>query len=219
MILALLAATSACGPRPGELAPIEVQPGATAHIDASYPTAAAAVSGADQQASGIQVHLNRAWIEGKNLNAEVCFSLPDASDWTVRSASLAYADVVQDQYGFTLLRFEEPAEGQAGLRCDTLTFVVPPDADLSSAALSISSIGAEPRPGDYCSVYLPKIQQTLLERGVGITLECVDVSGLLTMQIAGKPPEMSQEEAEQIVYSEEFYTLQGPWTFTLSLPQ
>jgi hypothetical protein len=124
-----------------------------------------------------------------------------------------------EQFGSTLLSFEEPAGGQAGRRCDTLTFVVPPDADLSSATLSINSIGAAPRADDYCSVYQPKIQQILLERGIGIALECVDVNGTLTMQIAARPPEMTQEQAEQIVYSDEFFTLPGPWIFALSLGQ
>jgi hypothetical protein len=39
------------------------------------------------------------------------------------------------------------------------------------------------------------------------------------MQIVGKPETMSQEEAEQIVYSDEFYTVKGPWSFTFNLGQ
>jgi len=30
---------------------------------------------------------------------------------------------------------------------------------------------------------------------------------------------MSQEEAEQLVYSADFYTIQGPWSFTFNLGQ
>jgi len=30
---------------------------------------------------------------------------------------------------------------------------------------------------------------------------------------------MSQEEAEQLVFSEEFYTVKGPWSFTFNLGQ
>jgi hypothetical protein len=90
---------------------------------------------------------------------------------------------------------------------------------LTNARISIDAIGALPREGDYCSVYLPKIQQVLSDRGTGIALDCVDINGTLTMQITNKPAEMSQEEAEQIVYSDEFYTLKGPWSFSLSLNQ
>ena len=66
---------------------------------------------------------------------------------------------------------------------------------------------------------MPKIQQALTERGLAITLNCADVNGVQTMQITGKSDTMSQEEAEQIVYSDEFYTVKGPWAFTFNLGQ
>ncbi|HRQ25241.1 MAG TPA: hypothetical protein PLF42_17575, partial [Anaerolineales bacterium] len=92
-----------------------------------------------------------------------------------------------------------------------------PDADLSSATVVIDSIAATPREGEYCSVYLPKIQQAMEERGTGITLDCVEMNGALTMQITGFPPSMTQQQAEEIVYSDEFYTVTGPWTFSFDL--
>jgi hypothetical protein len=216
-ILVFVLVLAACSPNPSGQSS-DVSTGATAYIDASYPTAQVAVS-APQTNNGVDVHLDRAWIEGKNLNAVVCFGLPDASDWSVWAASLTYGGLVVQDYETTLISVDEPADGQTGLRCDTLTFVVPPDADLTTATISIDSIGATPRDDDYCALYLPKIQQTLLERGIGIALECQDVDGALTMLITNKPPEMSQEQAEQIVYSDEFYTLKGPWTFSVSLNQ
>jgi hypothetical protein len=76
-----------------------------------------------------------------------------------------------------------------------------------------------PRPEDYCAIYMPKIQQALVERGIAITLDCADLNGVQSMQILSKPDTMSQEEAEQIVYSDEFYTLKGPWSFTFNLGQ
>ena len=122
-------------------------------------------------------------------------------------------------YGTTLVSLQEPSEGQTGLRCDTLTFVVPPDADLSNATIVIYSIATTPREGEYCSVYMPKIQQSMLDRGIGIVLDCVDVNGVLTLQIISIPPEMTQEQAEQVVYSDEFYTVNGPWSFSFDLSQ
>lgn len=218
-IMLALVFLAACAPNPPAQFPSDGQPLATAFIDASYPTAQADVAQPNQTSNGIEIRLDRAWMEGKNLNANVCFTLPDSSDWSVWSASLNYGGAVLQQYGTTLLSFQDSVEGQPGQRCDTLTFVVPPDADLTSASISIDSLAALPRAGDYCSVYLPKIQQALLERGIGITLDCLDVNGELTMQIVSKPPEMSQEEAEQIVYSDEFYSLKGPWIFSLTLTQ
>lgn len=206
---------------PNQQAPVQgAAPTATPFIAPSYPTAQAQVVSPDQQVNGINVHVERAWVEGKQVNADVCYTLPDASDWTIWNASLKYADVVLQEYGSTLLRTQEPTgNGQPGQRCDTLEFYVPPDADLSNVTVSIGAIAAFPRQEDYCAIYMPKIQQTLNERGIGITMACNDVNGALAMQITGKPDTMSQEEAEQLVYSDEFFTIAGPWEFTFNLAQ
>jgi hypothetical protein len=186
----------------------------TAYLDPSYPTAEVSIQSPDQSANGIEVRMDKAWVDGKNVNANVCFTLPDGSDWSIWSASLNYAGNVLQEYGTTLVSIQAPTGGQAGSRCDTLTFVVAPDADLSKSTIVIDSIAATPREGEYCSVYMPKIQQAMMERGIGIVLDCVEVNGTLTMQIISKPPEMTQEEAEKIVYSDEFFKVNGPWSFS-----
>lgn len=207
---------SACAP----LAAPDVSSGPTAYIDPSYPTVESAPVTNSQLTSGIEVRADRAWRDGKQINADVCFTLPDASDWSVWGATLQYADATVFDFGSTMLSLQEPVEGQAGQRCDTLSFFnVPPDADLSAVTITVDSIAAPPRAEEYCSIYMPKIQQMLGERGLAITLECSDVNGTQVMQIVGKPETMSQEEAEQIVYSDEFYTVKGPWSFTFNLGQ
>ena len=208
---------SACAPL---AAPPDVSSGPTAYIDPSYPTVESAPVTNSQLTSGIEVRADRAWRDGKQINADVCFTLPDASDWSVWGATLQYADATIFDFGSTMLSLQEPVEGQAGQRCDTLSFFnVPPDADLSAVTITVDSIAAPPRAEEYCSIYMPKIQQMLGERGLAITLECADVNGAQAMQIVGKPETMSQEEAEQIVYSDEFYTVKGPWSFTFNLVQ
>lgn len=219
--LALFLAMMACAvpvpvvvPSPGPM------PSATPYIADSYPTSAAASISPNQSFNGIDVRLERAWQDGKQVFAEVCFTLPDASDWTIWQASLRYGETVVSEYGATLVSLQEPtADGQPGQRCDTLEFYVPPDADVSTVTVSIDALAAYPRPGDYCAIYMPKIQQALNERGIAITLACNDVNGVATMQIVSKPDTMTQEEAEQIVYSDEFFTVKGPWQFTFSLGQ
>jgi hypothetical protein len=208
---------SACAPL---AAPPNVSSGPTAYIDPSYPTVESAPVTNSQLTSGIEVRADRAWRDGKQINADVCFTLPDASDWSVWGATLQYADATVFDFGSTMLSLQEPVEGQAGQRCDTLSFFnVPPDADLSAVTITVDAIAAPPRAEEYCSIYMPKIQQMLGERGIAITLECADVNGAQAMQIVGKPETMSQEEAEQIVYSDEFYTVKGPWSFTFNLGQ
>lgn len=216
IIVVFLAACSPSG-QPSVVLPILAT--ATAYIDPSYPNAQVELAAPNQTASGIEVRMERASVEGKSVNADVCFTLPDTSDWGIASASLNYGGIILQEYGTTLVSLQEPANGGLGLRCDTLTFVVPPDADLTNATIVIDSIAATPREDEYCSVYMPKIQQAMLERGIGILLDCVDVNGTLTMQFMSIPPEMTQQQAEEIVYSPEFYSVKGPWTFSFNLAQ
>jgi hypothetical protein len=206
---------SACAPA---LAPQNTLP--TAYIDPSYPTVESAPAVISQLSSGIEVRADTAWRDGKQVNANVCFTLLDGSDWSVSGATLQYADVAIIDFSSTLMSLQEPVEGQSGLRCDTLSFFnIPPDADLTTVTITIDAIAAPPRAEDYCSIYMPKIQQTLNERAIAIVLGCVDSGGMQVMQILSKPDTMSQEEAEQIVYSDEFYTVKGPWAFTFNLGQ
>jgi hypothetical protein len=173
-----------------------------------------------QTTSGIEVRAERAWRDGKEVNVDVCYTLLDASDWSIWGASLQYPGGSLLDFGSTLVSLQEPVEGQSGQRCDTLSFLnVPPDADLSNVTVTIDAIAAQPRAEEYCTIYMPKIQQALSERGIAITLNCADVNGVQAMQIVSKPDTMSQEEAEQIIYSDEFYTVKGPWSFTFNLGQ
>ena len=215
ILMALL--LSACAPFS---APPEVSTGPTAYIDPSYPTVESAPVTSSQLTSGIEVTADRAWRDGKQVNVDVCYTLLDGSDWSVWGATLQYADATIFDFGSTLLSLQEPVEGQAGKRCDTLAFLnIPPDADLSAVTITVDAIAAPPRAEDYCAIYMPKIQRTLSERGIAISLNCTDVNGVEAMQIVSKPEAMSQEEAEQIVYSDEFYTVTGPWSFTFNLGQ
>ena len=170
--------------------------------------------------NGIEVHADRAWRDGKQVNVDVCFTLMDTSDWSIWGASLQYPGGSVLDFSTTLASIQEPVEGQSGRRCDTLSFLnVPPDADLSQVTVTVETIGAQPRAEDYCTIYMAKIQQALNQRGLAITLDCPEVNGQQTMQIVSKPDTMSQEEAEQLVYSEEFFTIKGPWSFTFNLGQ
>lgn len=215
LLLALLVAgCSPVAPQPSE------NPLPTAHIDPSYPTMQAAPAVVSQLSSGIEVRADRAWRDGKQINVDVCFTLLNESDWSIWNASLQYPGASILDFQSTMLSIQEPVEGQSGIRCDTLSFFnVAPDADLSNVMVTVDAIAALPRNEEYCSIYMPKIQQSLTDRGIAITLDCPVINGEQTMQIVSKPDTMSQEEAEQFVYSPEFYTVTGPWSFTFNLGQ
>ena len=170
LVLAVLACASPIPVAPDQ--PAQTQPSATPFIAPSYPTVQAEAISPNQVVSGIDVRVERAWQDGKQVYADVCYSLPDASDWTIWKASLKYADVILQEYGTTLLSSQEPTgDGQPGLRCDTLEFYVPPDANLTTVTVSIEALGSFPRQEDYCVIYMPKIQQAFNERGLAITDE------------------------------------------------
>jgi len=218
-LAALLFLGAACGSLTPPASAFPTPPPLTAQIDAtSYPTLEAPVADERQSVSGFVVRLERLRRDGKQVYADVCFTLPDNSDWTVWEAHLEYGGQTISEFSASLLRKQGAEGGRAGQRCDELGFYVPPDADLSSASLTIASLAAPPSAADYCSIYMPKIQQALDERGLAIQLACVEANGAMSMQIIGKPEGMSDEEAQQIVFSEEFYTIQGPWTFAVHLP-
>ena len=192
----------------------------TAYIDSSYPTVESAPAVMSQLTSGIEVRADKAWRDGKQVNVNVCFTLLDGSDWSVSGATLQYAGVAVTDFASTMLSIQDPVEGQSGMRCDTLSFLnIPPDADLTTVTVTVDAIAAAPRAEDYCTIYMPKIQQALNDRAIAITLGCVDSNGSQIMQILSKPDSMSQQDAEQIVYSDEFYTVKGPWSFTFNLGQ
>jgi hypothetical protein len=216
-ILLLTILLAACSP----FVPQQVEtPLPTAFIDPSYPTMQSAPVTLMQQSNGIEVRADKAWRDGKQVNVDVCYTLLDASDWSIWGASLQYPGASISDFGSTMVSIQEPTEGKSGQRCDTLSFInVPPDADLSNVSVTIDALAAPPRTEDYCSIYMPKIQQALTDRGIAITLNCSDVNGAQSMQITSKPDTMSQEEAENIVFSDEFYTVKGPWSFTFNLGQ
>jgi hypothetical protein len=222
-LIAMLTMT-ACSPAvttpavlPTFLSPQQVL--ATPQINQAYPTEQAPQVNSSLTVSGFTVNLQRAWRDGKQVYADVCFTLPDNSDWTIWDAHFDYTGQAVSEFSSAMLSKQAATPSQPGMRCDELGFYIPPDADLSSASLTIQSLGAYPSQEEYCSLYLPKIQQTLKERGIAITLNCSDVNGSMTMQITSKPDNMSQAEAEQMVYSDEFYTVSGPWTFPITLVQ
>lgn len=186
----------------------------------SYPTVQASQPAFHQNVGGFDVSLQRTWRDGKTVYADVCFALPDQSNWTIWAADFNYSGQSITDFSASLLNRQNASNGQPANRCDQISFYIPPDADLTSASLVIESIGAYPTQDEYCSLYMPKIQQTLNQRGVAITLDCkANAKGAMTMQIVSKPASMSQDDAEKIVYSDEFYTVKGPWKFAVNLGQ
>ena len=91
----------------------------------------------NQNVGGFNFSLQRAWRDGKTVYADVCFALPDSSDWTIWSTHFDYGSQSITDFSATFLNTQNGSNGQPGRRCDQISFYVPPDADLSSASLVI----------------------------------------------------------------------------------
>ncbi len=75
-----------CSPAAPAGLPTFIAPGATPEINQAYPTQQAAQQNTSQTVGGFAINLQRAWRDGKQVNSDVCFTLPDASDWTIWNA-------------------------------------------------------------------------------------------------------------------------------------
>ena len=62
------------------------------------------------------------------MNADICFTLPDTSDWTVWAAHLEYGGQAVSEFSSTMLSRQDASGDQPGQRCEQLGFYVPPDA-------------------------------------------------------------------------------------------
>src|SRR5215208_7982269 len=100
LLTLLLVACSPFVPQPTE------SPLPTAYIDPSYPTMQAAPAVMSQLSSGIEVRADRAWRDGKEVNVDVCFTVPDGSNWAIGAASLLYTDQTVFDFGSTLLSLQ-----------------------------------------------------------------------------------------------------------------
>jgi len=176
-----------------------------------------------QLVNGIQITATNFRIEGRFVKVDVCFEIPDNSDWTLwhtPETALKYKNGEVSHFGFEMLSLTKATPFKKGMRCDIVHFEVPSNADLSQVSLNIAAIGAEPREGEECAPeFVDKLQRLLNERGTGIKISCISQEWSSGLTILSKPEAMSQEAADLAVYSlmEELITIKGPWVFTFSL--
>ena len=111
--LALFA--SACGVNPVSQPPQAILP---TMDTVSYPTVQASQPVANQAVSGFNVSLQRAWRDGKTIYADVCFALPDESDWTIWSAHFDFGGQSVTDFSTSLMSTQAASKGQPGKRCD-----------------------------------------------------------------------------------------------------
>ena len=168
-------------------------------------------------ANNIEVRATNFRKEGDFLKTDVCYTMLDSSDWIIGSASLRYGKAEISDYTTDLIERHPPESGQPGFRCDTLSFEVPNTSDLSNFTVTIQKLAAEPRETEFCSAYLKKVNEKMAERNSGIKVDCVKGESTYGLKVISKPSNLSQEDAEAVAFSDEFYSTSGPWKFTTGL--
>lgn len=153
-------------------------------------------------------------LDEDQVKIDVCFNLPDQQDWMLDRARLQLGALTLDQTGGELLEYEQAtSQGKPGRRCDTFYFEAPLNSVVSEAILTIESVSAPPREGQYCEFLLSTVQPFLDQRGAGIKVSCTEQTGYSDAKVISKPDDMTQAEAEQIAFSREYYRVDGPWQF------
>ena len=110
------------------------------------------------------------------------------------------------------------SDGLPNYRCDTLSFRINSELQVSNVKLAIKYINAFPRDGEGCYEYREVVQRILDSKTSGIKISCEKSENQFTFSrfvVLKKPATMSEEEAKKQIYSafRESYTIMGPWTF------
>jgi hypothetical protein len=155
--------------------------------------------------------------EGYYFKGMVCFDVPDGADWMIDHASLQYSGGETSFESAETLESQPPlADGTQGYRCQEISFMIPAQANLSNATLTIQGLRASLGEGEFCERYLNEAQSTLTARQTGIEIGCTQSGNGFNLTVNAKPDSLSLEEAQRIIY--DFYTIPGPWTFLFSNP-
>lgn len=198
-----------------------------------------------QTKNGISVTATNFRIEDSKYKIDVCFEMPDSSDWTIWQAALVYEGQRIESFGADPIEIRLPEEngkqqvttftdgqksfsesvataGAKGQRCDTVYFFIPDESKTAEAVLIISSIAAYPGEGQECNQsYLQKVNDALKTYGPSLQADCVSknsgTEGVSGLVIVSKPDDMSLEDAQAILNSNEFFIaihgVVGPWEF------
>lgn len=200
-----------------------------------------------QTVDGVEIRFLGAQQDDKSILVNVCFDLPDDSDWTIWNSTLEFdgqiyrwsemapseilkppVDGTQQVWtfkpegGVDIQSVEADANAPA-YRCETIYFQgIADSASSTPYTFTIEALEAAPREGEHCSsAYLKKAQTELDARQTGITVKCNDEEYISGLEVVTKPETMSLETAKAYLGSTDFYLdlhgIRGPWVFTFEI--
>ena len=170
-----------------------------------------------QTVNGIEIHASNIRRETNKLTTDICFQMPNNEDWMINQIALRYeGKEIKDWEGSLIEPILPATITQLGRRCDAVSFNLSDNTSLSEFTIIVFSIYAPPREGETCE-RINYVQKKLDEQLSGIKVKCQEINGLATYQVLAKPASMSEDEVRKVVSSNEFFTIEGPWEFTIHL--
>ena len=241
--------------QPGEInqvsavstASVSAQSGGVNIVDTTSIETPTEKNGTTQRVNNIAVRLENFRREKDRILIDVCFDLPDDSDWTMWNSFLQYGGKVYNWSEGEPIEIRKPpvdgkqmlltfpagggvnetwveaADGQKGYRCDTVYFDgIPLESNSTHYTFTIDALEAAPWEGQECTqAYLEKAQAVLDANKTGITVKCMKGENTSGLEVADKPTSMSMEDAQSILSSSDIYLglngIKGPWIFEFEI--
>lgn len=195
----------------------------------------------------VEIRFTDAQQEDESVLVNICFDLPDDSDWTIWNSTLEIdgqiyrwsemapseilkppVDGMQQVWTFKSeggvdIQSVEADENAPAYRCETIYFQgITDPASSNPYSFTIEALEAAPREGEYCSsAYLQKAQAVLDAHQTGITVKCIGEEFISGLEVVTKPETMSMDTAKAYLGSTDFYLdlhgIRGPWVFTFKI--
>ena len=167
-------------------------------------------------ANGLNMELTRSQPEGINYRLEICYDLPDASDWMLTSPNNPESTYIQfDEYQISpieegTIRWLYSSEGEVTGRCQYLIFVRP-DPTFREITLVINSIFLYEI--DYSDCEILRLQ--MAEKHQFIGFECMEVTGIKNIALVRTPIEYFGDRTLRNTFRDLMTRHHnGPWRFT-----
>lgn len=171
-----------------------------------------------QNVNGIEVTASNFRLEENLVKVDVCFQVPDKSewsDWSIFATTLDYGSGKVSDFWEGVIEGRSMPDSATWQQCDWIGFQVPADVSLSSLTLTIEIIGALPVEGHQCEEWRAMLNKEEDAASLGIEAECKQVDGGAQFTIINKPAAMSEDELNLIISKSRM--VMGPWIFTSDL--
>jgi hypothetical protein len=166
----------------------------------------------------INLYVGQLYVEDEKLKVQACFDLPSTADWMLYGFRFNGIGAAGLELSLNYLERAGTLQ-EKGLRCDTLIF--PETLPIGDVHLEIDQVQALPREGTFCEM-ADIVQNELDAEARGIRFTCIEDYGT-TIQIDEKPQGMSEEEAQNEVFTllhkRNTPIIEGPWVFDLALQE